>query len=44
MKDFGMEIIEVNRNLSEENSIVTEYERKFRNRNMPIFHLIGKFK
>lgn len=44
LEDFGMEIIEVNRNLSEENSIVTEYERKFRNRNMPIFHLIAKFK
>ncbi|WP_311482366.1 tRNA (guanosine(46)-N7)-methyltransferase TrmB [uncultured Anaerococcus sp.] len=44
MEDFGMEIIEVERNLAEEDSIVTEYERKFRDRNMPIFHLIAKFK
>lgn len=44
MEDFGMEIITIDRDLAEENSIVTEYERKFRNRNMPIFHLIAKFK
>lgn len=39
-----MEIIEVNRNLAEEKSIVTEYERKFRNKNMPIFYVKAKFK
>lgn len=44
MEDFGIEILMVDRDLAEENSIVTEYERKFRNRNMPIFHLIAKFK
>lgn len=44
MKDFGMEIIEVDRDLAEENSIVSEYERKFRDRDMPIFHFIAKFK
>ncbi|MDU6792279.1 MAG: tRNA (guanosine(46)-N7)-methyltransferase TrmB, partial [Anaerococcus sp.] len=38
MEDFGMEIIKVDRDLDEENSIVTEYERKFRDRNMPIFY------
>ena len=43
MKDFGMEIIEVDSNLSENNSIVTEYERKFRDKNMPIFYLKAKF-
>lgn len=42
MEDFGMEIIKVDRDLDEENSIVTEYERKFRDRNMPIFYLIAK--
>lgn len=44
MEDFGMEIITIDRDLAEENSIVTEYERKFRNRNKPIFHIIAKFK
>lgn len=44
MKDFGMEILKVDRNLLEEESIVTEYERKFRNREMPIFYLKAKFK
>lgn len=43
-QEFGMEIIEVNRNLAEEKSIVTEYERKFRNKNMPIFYVKAKFK
>lgn len=43
MEDFDMKILEVDRNLSEENSIVTEYERKFRNKNMPIFYLKAKF-
>ena len=44
MEEFGMEILTVNRNLDEEDSIVTEYERKFRNKDMPIFHLIARFK
>ncbi len=43
IEDFDMKILEVDRNLSEENSIVTEYERKFRNKNMPIFYLKAKF-
>lgn len=43
MEDFDMKILEVDRNLSEKNSIVTEYERKFRNKNMPIFYLKAKF-
>lgn len=43
MEDFGMEILEVDMNLSENNSIVTEYERKFRDKNMPIFYLKAKF-
>lgn len=43
MEEFGMEIVEVDRNLSEENSIVTEYERKFRDKDMPIFYLKAKF-
>ena len=43
-EDFGMEIVDINRNLAEENSIVTEYERKFRDKNMPIFYVKAKFK
>ena len=43
MEEFGIEIVEVDRNLSEENSIVTEYERKFRDKDMPIFYLKAKF-
>lgn len=43
MEDFDMKILEVDRNLSEDDSIVTEYERKFRNKNMPIFYLKAKF-
>ena len=44
MEDFGMEIVKVDRNLLEEESIVTEYERKFRDREMPIYYLKAKFK
>lgn len=44
MEDFGMDIVEVERDLKEEDSIVTEYERKFRDRDMPIFFLKAKFK
>lgn len=43
MEDFDMKILEVDRNLSEKNSIVTEYERKFRKKNMPILYLKAKF-
>ena len=39
-----MEIVKVDRNLLEEESIVTEYERKFRDREMPIYYLKAKFK
>lgn len=43
-ENFNMDIEEVNRNLSEEKSIyISEYERKFRNRNMPIFYLRARF-
>ena len=44
MKEFGMDIVEVERDLKEEDSVVTEYERKFRDRDMPIFFLKAKFK
>lgn len=43
MEDFGMEILEVDRNFAENKSIVTEYERKFRDMDMPIFYLKAKF-
>ena len=36
-RNFGFKILQVDRNLAEETSIVSEYERKFRNRNMPIY-------
>ena len=39
-----MDIVEVERDLKEEDSVVTEYERKFRDRDMPIFFLKAKFK
>ena len=43
-EDFGMEIVDIDRNLAEEKSVVTEYERKFRDKNMPIFYVKAKFK
>ena len=42
-KDNNLEILEVDEDLSMENSIVTEYERKFRDRNMPIYFIKARF-
>lgn len=43
-KDFNMTILEVDRDLSEEKSLyISEYERKFRNKNMPIFYVKARF-
>ncbi|MCW6677813.1 tRNA (guanosine(46)-N7)-methyltransferase TrmB [Anaerococcus sp. NML200574] len=44
MEEFGMEVIETDRDLAENKSIVSEYERKFRNKNMPIYYLKASFK
>lgn len=44
MEEFGMEILETDRDLEESKSIVSEYERKFRNKNMPIYYLKASFK
>lgn len=43
-EEFGLEILEINRDLDESDSIVSEYEEKFRNKNMPIYFLRAKFK
>ena len=43
-EDFGLEILEKNYNLAEKDSIVTEYERKWRDRDMPIHYAKAKFK
>ena len=42
-KDFGLEILESNYDLPEEESIVTEYERKWRERKKPIYYAKAKF-
>lgn len=42
--DYNMDIKEVNRNLYVEESIVTEYESKFRNKEMPIFFVKASFR
>ncbi|WP_306489755.1 tRNA (guanosine(46)-N7)-methyltransferase TrmB [Anaerococcus octavius] len=42
-EDFGLEILESNYNLPEEKSIVTEYERKWRERKKPIYYAKAKF-
>lgn len=42
-EDFGLEILESNYNLTEEKSIVTEYERKWRERKKPIYYAKAKF-
>ncbi len=42
-EDFGMEIEEVDRDLDINKSVVTEYETKFRNRDMPIYFVAAKF-
>ena len=39
-----MEINEVDRNLDITKSVVTEYENKFRNKNMPIYFVRATFK
>lgn len=44
MEEFGMEVNEIDRDLDESKSIVSEYERKFRNKNMPIYYLKASFK
>lgn len=42
-EDFGLEILESNYDLPEEESIVTEYERKWRERKKPIYYAKAKF-
>lgn len=42
-EDFGMEIEEVDRDLDINKSVVTEYEAKFRKRDMPIYFVSAKF-
>lgn len=43
-EDFSMDIIEKNENLSEEKSkYISEYERKFRNKKMPIYYIKARF-
>ena len=42
-EDFGLEILESNYDLPEEKSIVTEYERKWRERKKPIYYAKAKF-
>lgn len=43
-EDFNMTILELDRDLSEEKSIyISEYERKFRNKDMPIFYVKARF-
>lgn len=41
--EFGIDIIEVDRNLDLEKSIVSEYENKFRMKDMPIYFVRAKF-
>ncbi|BFL72618.1 MULTISPECIES: tRNA (guanosine(46)-N7)-methyltransferase TrmB [Anaerococcus] len=43
-EDFGMEILYKNYDLLEEESIVTEYEKKWRDRNKPIYYAKAKFR
>lgn len=44
-KDYGLDILDIDRNISEEKSLyISEYEKKFRNKNMPIYFLRAKFK
>ena len=42
-EDFGLEILQSNYDLPEEESIVTEYERKWRKRKKPIYYAKAKF-
>ena len=41
--DFGMDIEKVDRDLDINESVVTEYEAKFRKREMPIYFVAAKF-
>ncbi len=43
-EESGLELLESDYNLAEEDSIVTEYERKWRDRDMPIHYAKAKFK
>lgn len=44
-KDYGLDILNIDRNLSEEKSLyISEYEKKFRNKKMPIYFVRAKFK
>ena len=43
-EDFGLEVLEAEYDLPEEKSIVTEYERKWRERDKPIYYAKAKFK
>ena len=43
-QDYGMEILDKDYDLVEEKSIVTEYERKWRDRQKPIYYAKAKFK
>lgn len=43
-EEFGLEILEINRDLDENDSIVSEYEEKFRKKHMPIYFVRAKFK
>lgn len=43
-EDFGLEILKTDYNLDEEESIVTEYERKWRDRGKPIYYAKARFK
>lgn len=43
-EEFSMDIIEKNEDLSEEKSkYISEYERKFRNKKMPIYYIKARF-
>lgn len=42
-EDFGMDITKVDRDLDINQSVVTEYEDKFRKRSMPIYFVAAKF-
>ena len=43
-EDFGLEILKTDYDLDEEESIVTEYERKWRDRGKPIYYAKVRFK
>lgn len=43
-EDFGLEVLEAEYDLPEEKSIATEYEKKWRERDKPIYYAKAKFK